>query len=251
MIIFSNEFENRSVLVTGGNTGIGAAICLMFAKHGAKVYINYKEHDSKAQETKEKVENIGGHAQIVKADINKYDEVSEMFKIIKNTTDTLDYLVNNAAVVRSNYLTFMSQKEWDDVLNTNLRGAFYCTKFAANIMRKKHFGSIVNITSISAKNPDVANANYAASKAGLTMLTHSSAKELGRFGIRVNAVAPGPVNTMMTDLTQDKIIELTKLTPLGKIATGDDIATVVCFLCSSVAQFLTGQVLTVDGGISL
>lgn len=249
--MFDNEFKNRSILVTGGNTGIGAAVCLMFAKYGATVFINYKEHDSKALETKKRIEDIGGNAYLLKADITQYEQVAEMFDSIVKTAGQLDFLVNNAAIVRSNYITFMSQKEWDDVINTNLRGAFYCTKFAANIMRKKHFGSIVNITSISAKNPDNANANYAVSKAGLTMLTHSSAKELGRFGIRVNAIAPGPVNTMMTDLSEERIRELTRLTPLGRIATGDDIATVVCFFCSSLSHFLTGQILTVDGGISL
>lgn len=251
MIIFKNEFKNKSVLVTGGNTGIGAAICLMFAKQGATVFLNYKEHDTNAKATKKRIEDMGGVVHVIKADITQYNEVSEMFKTIKNTIGNLDYLVNNAAVVRSNYITFMSQKEWDEVLDTNLRGAFYCTKFAANMMRKKHSGSIVNITSISAISPDVANSNYAVSKAGLAMLTHSSAKEFGRFGIRVNAIAPGPVNTLMTDLSEDKIDELTKLTPLGRIASGDDIATIVCFFCSNIAEFLTGQVITVDGGISL
>lgn len=245
------SFKGKTALVTGASRGIGRQIAILLAKYGADVIIHYKNNKEKAQETAAIIEEYGNRAYLVSGDISNVEDVKEMFKFIFENVKKLDILVNNAGSVNMNYIRFMSENEWDAVMDTNLKGAFLCSKYASKNMMKNQSGCIINISSISSYKGGVKQANYCASKAGLDGLTKSMAKELGTFGIRVNSIAPGPVKTDMNQMEVTEEERVMKTIPLKRIAEPEDIANVTLLLCSPLSSYITGQTITVDGGLTI
>lgn len=244
-------FKGKIALITGASTGIGSATAILLARLGADVIINYNQSENDAIIVGDIIRKLGQKVYIEQADVSQQDSVERMFKRINEYTEKLDILVNNAGINSKNYIRYMTEKQWDEVLNTNLKGAFLCTKCALKIMMTKRTGVIVNVSSSVVYKTNLCQANYVASKAGLIALTKSTAKEVGKLGIRVNAVAPGPVYTKLNDLTSQKEQEAIELIPLSRIGTPEDIAKIIAFLASDYASYITGQVLVADGGLTL
>jgi 3-oxoacyl-[acyl-carrier protein] reductase len=235
--------EGKTALVTGGSRGIGRAIALELARAGASVTLSYRsdkdEADAVARET-------GGRA--VQADVSDTDQAKELV----GATGDLDILVNNAGVTRDGLIARMSDEDWSDVIETNLGGVFHTCRAAARGMMKRRAGSIVNISSIVGLHGNPGQTNYSASKAGIIGFTKALARELGNRGVRANVVAPGYVDTRLTQVIADEMKELMLAnTPLGRFGTPEDIAGAVRFLCSDEASFITGEVLLVDGGLGM
>jgi 3-oxoacyl-[acyl-carrier protein] reductase len=243
--------ENRIALVTGASQGIGRAIAVALAKHGAQVAVNYyPDQSEKAALVIEEIEKAGGRAFPVAADVTKVAEVEAMVDAVVKRCGSLDILVNNAGITRDQLLLRITDKDWEAVLATNLNGTFYCTRAALKGMVKNRWGRVVSLTSVVGVAGNVGQANYAASKAGIIGFTKSVAKEVGSRGITVNAVAPGFVRTEMTDRIPPNIQEkMLGSIPLGRPAEPEDIAGAVVFLVSPGADYITGQVLHVDGGM--
>lgn len=242
--------ENKIALVTGGSRGIGRAIALDLAKHGAKVAVNYAGSEAKANETVEMIKAAGGEAFSVKADVSDSEAVKDMLKEVTDRFGRIDILVNNAGITRDNLLMRMKEDEWNDVINTNLKGVFLCTKAVTRQMMKQRAGRIINIASIVGVSGNAGQANYVAAKAGVIGLTKSTAKELSSRNITVNAVAPGFITTEMTDKLEDSIKDdMLKQIPLGKLGDPQDVADIVTFLASEKSRYMTGQTLHVDGGM--
>ena len=237
-------------LVTGASRGIGKAVALELAQKGAKVAVNYMGSKEKAQEVVEMIVNSGGEAFAVKADVASTLEVAEMFKEIENQLGPVNILVNNAGITRDNLLMRMKEEDWDIVLETNLKGVFNCTKAVIRSMMKQKKGKIINITSVVGLTGNAGQSNYAAAKSGVIGFTKSMALELASRGIQVNGVAPGFITTDMTDKLPEEIKEqlLTRI-PLRRLGKTEDIAGVVSFLASSQAEYITGQIICVDGGM--
>lgn len=245
-------FKDKVVLVTGASRGIGRAIAKEFAEKGAKVCINYSASSNAALELKNELLSKNLSAEIFKCNIAKENEVKEMFDNIEEVFGTVDILINNAGITRDNIILRMKSEEWDDVLNTNLKGAFNCIKLAAKGMMKKRYGKIINITSVVAFTGNVGQANYISSKSGMVGLTKSAAIELAGRGIRVNAIAPGFIETEMTkDLPEDvKNAMLSKIL-LGYFGKVEDVSKACLFLASPDSDYITGTVLHVNGGMFL
>lgn len=246
MLLLENEFA----LVTGASKGIGKATAIMLSKFGANVFVHYNNSLEGAKNTAERIIDNGRKAYIVKADITKHQEIKDMYGYIRSKTSKLDILVNNVGINKMNYINYMKEEEWDDVIDTNLKGAFLCSKYASKLMMPCNKGNIINISSDAAITPGVRQVNYVASKAGLIAMTRSMAKELGSFGIRVNAVAPGPIKTDSNNMNKSEIERVEKMIPLHRIGEPDDVAKVIVFLCSEMANYITGQVIQVDGGLA-
>ncbi len=237
-------------LVTGGSRGIGRAVALKLASLGAKVAVNYRANEAAAQEVVKEIEAQGGEAMAMQGDVRDAQQAKALVDKTLEAFGRLDILVNNAGITKDTLLMRMSESDWDLVLDTNLKGAFHCTKAAQRPMIKQHYGRIINITSLSGLVGQVGQANYSAAKAGLVGFTKALAKELGSRNITVNAVAPGYVPTDLTaDLPQEMIEGMLSLTPLGRPGTAEDIANAVAFFASEEASYITGQVLRVDGGL--
>jgi len=242
--------EGKVALVTGSSRGIGRAIALKLASQGAKVVVNYQKNAAAAQEVVDMIKAAGGEAVAIQADVSKFDEAQALVKSAIDTFGRLDILVNNAGTTRDNLIALMKEEEWDVVLNTNLKSAWNMSKAAGRVMMRQRFGRIVNITSVSGLAGQAGQSNYSASKAGLIGLTKALAKELGPRNITVNAVAPGFVPTDLTaDLPAELKEAMLKMTPLGRFGTPEDVANAVAFLVSDEAAYITGQVLSVDGGL--
>jgi len=240
----------RIVVITGGSRGIGRALCLCFARPDTQIYFNYHASDSDADETQSLVAEAGGRAMGLRVNVAMEKEVDLFFKTVISEGKRIDVLVNNAGIASDGLLVRMKQQQWDDVINTNLKGAFNCMKIAGRVMLKQHSGRIVNITSVVGVTGNSGQANYAASKAGIIGLTKAAAKELAPRGITVNAVAPGYVETEMTADLSDKVrASMLDLIPLGRPARPEDVAQVVAFLASEKAAYITGQVIHVNGGM--
>ena len=239
--------SEKLALVTGASRGIGRAIALELAKSGYDLALNYAGNTEAAQKTLEDVKAYGVDAQIYKFDVSNMQEVEENISKIFEKFQRIDVLVNNAGITRDDLFIRMTQEKWEAVINTNLNSAFYVTKPVSKIMMKQRSGAIINTTSVVGLYGNAGQANYSAAKAGLIGFTKSLAKELGSRGIRVNAVAPGFIET---DMTKDlpNIDEMLKLIPLKRLGTPEDIAKAVKFLALD-AQYMTGQVLEVDGGM--
>lgn len=244
------DLSGRVAIVTGASRGIGRAIALELARRGATVVVNYHTNEAAAQEVVAEIQRAGGRALAVRADVSQFEEARRLVDTATEAFGQVDILVNNAGVTRDTLLLRMSEEDWDVVLDTNLKGAFNCIKAAARTMVRRRFGRIINITSVAGLAGNVGQANYCAAKAGLIGLTKAVAKELGPRNITVNAVAPGFVETDMTaSLPQDLKDMAIRMTPLGRAGTPEDIAKAVAFLASDEAAFITGQVLSVDGGM--
>jgi 3-oxoacyl-[acyl-carrier protein] reductase len=247
-----SEFNEQIVLVTGASRGIGRAIALEFGRLGATVIVNYRSSEDAAHAVLKEIEASGGHGMVYQADVSDADQVDAMFKAVLGEYKKIDVLVNNAGTTRDNVIMMLKPKDFDLVVNTNLRSAWLCCKTASRAMMRKRTGRIINITSVVGINGNGGQTNYAASKAGLIGLTKSLAKEVASRGITVNAVAPGFIATDMTaDLSDD--VQETALghIPLGRMGEADEVAKAVRFLASDDASYITGQVLVVDGGMAM
>lgn len=240
----------KTALVTGASRGIGAAIAKKLAARGFMVIINYGHSSAAAEEVKNQIEQAGGQAVLMQGDVSSGDDVDRMFKDIKKTWGRLDVLVNNAGINRDTLLVRMKEDQWDAVLSTDLKSVFFTTKAAASLMMRQRSGSIINIASVVGITGNAGQANYAAAKAGVIGFTKSVAKELAARGIRVNAIAPGFIETDMTDAIPEKIREgMLEAIPLRRGGKAEDVANVVAFLASDDAGYIIGQVLKVDGGM--
>ncbi len=246
------SLAGKSALVTGASRGIGRAIALKLSSLGAKIAINFAGNLVKAQEVKDAIESSGGEAILVQGNVADFETVQSIVKTVTEKFGTLDILVNNAGITRDNLLIKMSESDFDEVIATNLKGVFNCTKAVARLMMKQRGGRIVNLSSVVGINGNAGQANYAAAKAGIIGFTKSSARELASRNITVNAVAPGFIATDMTDVLSDNVkAELLKGIPAGRIGTADDVANMVAFLVSDEAAYITGQVICVDGGMAM
>ena len=244
------SLDGRVALVTGGSRGIGRAICLELAARGATVVVNYQRSTAQAEEVAAQIVAAGGAASAMQADVADAEQVAAMFKQLIADHSRIDILVNNAGITRDNVIMLMKPGDFDDVINTNLRSCWLCCKTAARTMMRKRRGSIVNITSVVGIAGNGGQTNYAASKAGIIGVTKSLAKELAVRGVRVNAVAPGFVETDMTSELGDEIRSAAiDAIPLGRMGAPQDIAKAVAFLASDDAAYITGQTLVVDGGM--
>ncbi len=244
------ENIEKTALVTGASRGIGRAIALALASKGFAVALNYAGSHDAAEAVKKEIEDAGGKAFTVQGDVSKSEDVDRIFKTVKDEFGGLDVLVNNAGINRDALLIRMKESNWDDVIATDLKSDFLTTKAAAAMMMRKRKGSIINISSVVGIMGNIGQANYAAAKAGVIGLTKACAKEMAARNIRVNAVAPGFIETAMTDGIPEKNREgMIASIPMGRMGQPEDIARAVCFLASDDASYITGQVLVVDGGL--
>ncbi|MCI9633937.1 MAG: 3-oxoacyl-[acyl-carrier-protein] reductase [Ruminococcus sp.] len=244
--------EGQTAVVTGASRGIGRAIALRFASEGALVAVNYQGSKERAEAVKAEIEELGGTALLYQCNVADFAACEEFLKAVTEQTGRLDILVNNAGITRDGLLMRMSEEDYDAVLNTNLKGTFNCIRFASRQMLRQKSGRIINISSVSGVLGNAGQANYSASKAGIIGLTKSAARELASRGITVNAIAPGFVNTEMTEGLSEKVKEgAVAQIPLGKFGEPEDIAEAALFLASKGAGYMTGQVLHVDGGMAM
>jgi 3-oxoacyl-(acyl-carrier-protein) reductase len=241
--------ESQVALVTGAGRGIGRAIAVMLAQKGSDIIVNDMDSGS-AEQTAEIIHSVGAKTLVSGANIVKRQEVQTMFDSIKNQFGRLDILVNNAGITRDNLLVKMTEEEWDQVMAVNLKGVFNCTQLAAKMMTEQNAGKIVNVSSASGQMGNIGQVNYATSKAGIIGMTKTLAKELARFNINVNAVAPGFINTSMTAQVSDKVKEMIKSSiPLNRFGESEDVARAVKFLVSEDSNYITGQVIACNGGL--
>ncbi len=246
------RLDNKTAIVTGGGRGIGRSICIALAKAGANVVTCYASGAEAANETVKLCEDFGVRAMAMKADVSCYEDVSAMVAKTKEEFGAVDILVNNAGITKDNLMLKMTEADFEQVIDTNLKGAFLFTKDASKIMLKQRSGRIINISSVVGIMGNAGQVNYAASKAGLIGMTKSVAKELASRGITCNAIAPGFIETDMTaKLPENVVDEMMKNIPVKRLGSGEDIANAVVFLASDYASYITGQVICVDGGMAM
>jgi 3-oxoacyl-[acyl-carrier protein] reductase len=242
--------EAKVAAITGGTRGIGLAVARRLAADGFDLLLTYRGDESAAEEARRELAATGRRVEVLQADVSTADGAGATVEAAMERLGRLDVLVNNAGVTRDTLIMRMSEEDWDTVLTTNLKGTFLCAKAAVRPMLRQRSGRIINITSVVGLVGNAGQANYSAAKAGLVGFTKSLAKEVGSRGITVNAVAPGCIDTRMTEgLPAELKEQLLKQTPLGRLGAPEDVASAVAFLASPDAGFITGHVLTVDGGL--
>jgi len=243
------ELEGKNAIVTGGSMGIGRAICVGLAREGANVALNYRKHDTEARAVVSDVEKLGRKGLAVKADVASFKDAENMVQTVLKEWGSLHILVCNAGINRDGVIWKMSEEQWDSVITTNLKGYFNYNRAVAGIFKDQKWGKIVNISSINGIRGKFAQVNYSASKGGEIAMTKALAKEMGKFNVNCNCVAPGMVMTEMAEKIPPEFLEkAVNETVLGRIASSEDIANVVVFLCTEKARHITGEVIKVDGG---
>jgi 3-oxoacyl-[acyl-carrier protein] reductase len=243
------ELKGEVALVTGGAQGIGRAVALLLARNGADVAVSDIRLE-KAEETAKEIESLGRGAMAIRADVAKSDDVEHLVEAILGRFGRIDILVNNAGIAKDKLILRMTEEDWDAVLDVNLKGTFHCTKAVIRHMSKQRKGKIVNIASVVGEMGNAGQANYSASKAGVIGFTKTIAREFAQRGINVNAIAPGYIETPMTDALPEKAKEdLKRLIPMERLGQPEDVAAAVLFLVSEASSYITGQVLNVNGGI--
>lgn len=248
----NQKLTGKVALVTGGSRGIGRAIALRLASMGAVVVINYQGSREKAEAVKAEIEAAGGQAEAYQCDVANHEACKEMIQHVAEVYGRLDILINNAGITRDRLMVKMSELEFDEVIATNLKGNFNTMKYAAMQMISQKQGRIVNLSSISGVDGNIGQANYSAAKAGVIGMTKTAAKELAKKGVTVNAIAPGFIATDMTACVPEKIMtKVESEIPVGYIGKPEQVAAAVAFLVSDEAAYITGQVLHVDGGLSM
>jgi 3-oxoacyl-[acyl-carrier protein] reductase len=244
------QLKDRIAIVTGGTKGIGKAICLLLAREGAKVVVNYSRDDRAADDFWDEAKSNGLNVDLYRGDVTQFDQVKEMVEKAFARYGKIDILVNNVGLIRDNFLMLMSDEDWNALIRTNLTSLFYCCKTVIRKMIPQRSGKIVNISSISGIIGTSGQANYAATKGGMISFTKSLARELGPFNIHVNAVAPGLIESAMASkMPKEKVEGIIKSTSLGRIGKPEEVAKVVLFLASENSNYITGQTIIVDGGI--
>jgi 3-oxoacyl-[acyl-carrier protein] reductase len=239
--------ENKTAIVTGASRGIGRATAVELAKAGYFVIINFKSNEAAAQETLNLVKSAGGDGELFQFDVADNSQTKDAVKAITERHKNIQVLINNAGITADGLFMLLGEDEWDSVINTSLKGFYNITKPVLREMVRKKCGSIVSVSSLSALMPNRGQANYAAAKAGIIAASRSLASEVARFGIRVNVVAPGLIET---DMIKDApVAEIKKLIPMARLGKPEDVASVIRFLCSSDASYVTGQVIGINGGI--
>ncbi|MCS6840795.1 MAG: 3-oxoacyl-[acyl-carrier-protein] reductase [Roseiflexus sp.] len=244
------SLKDKIAVVTGGSRGIGRAIATTLAAAGATVVVNYQRNAAAAEETVAAITAADGAAISVQADVSVAEDVERLFKTVIDRYGTVDILVNNAGITRDTLLLRMKEDDFDVVIDTNLRGVYLCTKAALRPMTRARSGRIINITSVVGLIGNAGQSNYAAAKAGIIGFTRAVAREMASRNITVNAVAPGYIETELTAGLSDQVRSaILEAIPLGRLGTPQDVAYLVCFLASDAAAYITGQTLTVDGGM--
>ena len=243
------SLEGKSAIVTGGSVGIGASIAVKLAEAGANVALNYRKHREEAEAILDTVEQLGHKGLLVQADISNFEEAANMVKAVQDAFGQIDILVNNAGINWDGVIWKMTEEQWDSVLDINLKGYFNYIRAVAPLFREQKSGRIINVTSINGLRGKFGQSNYSASKAGIIGLTKTVARELGKYGITVNAVAPGLIETdMMKNADESVRVAALKDIVLKRMGQPEDVANVVTFLCTDLARHVTGEVIKVDGG---
>ncbi len=243
------NLEGKTAVVTGGSLGIGAAIALQLAEYGADVALNFRKHSEEAAAIAAQIHEMGRRTMVVQADVSSFNDAQKMVDRVKDEWGRVDILVCNAGINRDGVIWKMTEDQWDMVINTNLKGYFNYLRAVAPMMREQGYGRIVCLTSINGLRGKFGQANYAASKGGIVALVKTVAKELGKSGVTVNAVAPGLILTdMMAAMPEEAKQASLNETVLRRLGTPEDVANVVAFFCSDLAQHVTGEVIKVDGG---
>lgn len=247
------DAQNAPVaVITGGTRGIGLAIAEKLAAEGYDLMLTYRGDSEAAEAAKKQLADTGRRIEVIAADVSSAEGATNTIETATKTFGKVDVLINNAGITRDNLIMRMNEDDWDAVLDTNLKGAFLASKAVIRPMLRQRSGRIINITSVVGRMGNAGQANYSAAKAGLIGLTKTLAKEVGSRGITVNAVAPGFIDTRLTDVLPDELKQqLLAATPLGRFGTVEDVANAVAFLASDQASYITGQVLSVDGGMSM
>lgn len=244
-----SDLIGKVALVTGASRGIGKAIAKELAQNGASVIINYSKDDEGANSTLKEIRELGGYAKVIKKDISIKDQCEELIKEIIETFGKIDILINNAAKSEVGLFMDVDDKSFEKLINTNLLAPMYLSKYALNYMISKGCGNIINISSIWGETGASCEVVYSTTKGGLNLFTKSLAKEVAPFGIRVNAIAPGVINTEMNSfLSEDEKMKLIEEIPMGRFGNGDEVANTVVFLCQNDISYLTGQIIKIDGG---
>jgi 3-oxoacyl-[acyl-carrier protein] reductase len=244
--------NSKVAVVTGASRGIGRAIALELAARGARVVVNYHRSEQAAQEVVSQIQANGGEAVAFQADVSDFQQAQALIKFALETFGDLHILVNNAGITRDTLLMTMSEEDWDEVIRTNLKSTFNCSKAAIRHMIRKRYGRIINIASVAGQMGNAGQTNYSASKAGQIGFTKALAREVASRNITVNAIAPGFVDTeILNTMPRETLEAALKLVPLGRMGRPEEIAFAVAFLASDQAAYITGQVLGVDGGMAM